>query len=153
MFIKCKKRRAIAVVSLFHLFVGGCATTTTPNTSDAERRSAVQLDRTKWESVARERADARWEHISAKRFKEAFAMYTDASRRDISPDHLARDIRNIRALSGKVDTVACDADKCDVRVNVTLVIRIPRVGNKQQTVPMTEVWIPEAGEMRLIRPQ
>ncbi len=128
--------------------IAGCAT----KSPEPSAPPPLVFDKAKWEALARERVDARWQHIEKKDFEPAFKMYTEASKKDATFQLLALNIRNMRAIAGKADTIECSPEKCDVKVNVTLVIRIPRVGNKQQIVPFQEVWVPENGSLYLIRP-
>jgi hypothetical protein len=130
------------------LAIAACASA--PPTPSAP--AVLAFDKEKWETLVRERADARWKHIEKKDFEPAFDFYTAASKKDLTYQTLALNIKNMRAVTGKADTVECTPEKCDVKVNVTLTVRIPRVGNKQQIVPFQEVWIPENGSLYLIRP-
>jgi hypothetical protein len=133
------------IASIASLWIAGCATKPTAP-SLAENKAY-------WQEQAMQRANLRWAHIRAKRYGEAYAMYTQASRKDFTPEMLARTIQNIRANDGKVDRAECTDEKCEVWVNVELTFKIPRVGNKQQIVPFAEQWVPEEGEIRLLRPQ
>jgi hypothetical protein len=130
------------------LVIAACAST--PPAPSAP--PVLTFDKEKWEALVRERVDARWKHIEKKDFEPAFSFYTAASRKDLTYQTLALNVRNMRAVTGKADTVECTPEKCDVKVNVTLTVRIPRVGNKQQIVPFQEVWVPENGSLYLIRP-
>jgi hypothetical protein len=148
--IKALARRAKKYALCFALPLAIAACASAPPTPSAP--AALIFDKEKWEALVRERVDARWQYIEKKDFEPAFAFYTAASRKDLTYQTLALNIRNMRAVTGKADTVECTPEKCDVKVNVTLTVRIPRVGNKQQTVPFQEVWIPENGSLYLIRP-
>jgi hypothetical protein len=148
-FHKCNldrlKKRALCAAVLFSM--AGCASTQRPI-----EPVPLTFDKAKWEALARERADARWQFIEKKDFEPAFNFYTAASRKDATYQLLGLNVRNMRAVTGKADTIECTPEKCDVKVNVIITIRIPRVGNKQQTVPFNEVWVPEKGSLYLIRP-
>jgi hypothetical protein len=114
---------------------------------------ALKDDPQFWQTKVTQLANERWALIAAKDFDKAFAMYTEASRKDFTPGMLRAQIVRIRALSGAVDQVECGTDYCEVTVNVVINLRIPRVGNKQQTAPFKERWVVESGQMRLLRPE
>lgn len=127
------------------VLVSGCASTPTTVVPTLKDGKAF------WEARALERANTRWEHIVAKDFDKAFNMYTTTSRKAFSPELLRRTIAHTKMIDGKVDRVVCGDESCEVWVNTTLIISIPRVGNKQQIVPFREQWVVEDNEIRLLR--
>jgi hypothetical protein len=140
-----KEMRVCALVvlaSAVSAFGVGCSTA--PSLKD---------DPQAWQAKTLQRANERWALIAAKEFDKAFAMYTEASRKDFTPAMLRAQIARIRALSGSVEQVECNAEYCEATVNVVINLRIPRVGNKQQTAPFKERWVVESGELRLLRPE
>ncbi len=150
---------ACLAVSWISLVVAGCATTSGGGAEVGKPVVAPvpitavskPFDKAEWEKLATERANARWALIAEKKFEEAFAFYTDASARDASPAVLGVNMRNMRALGGKVESADCSPTQCEVSVGVTVLFPIPRVGNKQQIIPFKEIWTPEKGTLRLIR--
>lgn len=135
----------LLAATLLGLFLTGCATVGTPSAPP------LVFDKATWENLAKARADERWRLIQEKKFDEAFAFFTEASQKNFSSQALAVGIRNMRFTGGKAEEATCTAEKCEVTVNVSITVRIPRVGNKQQVVPFKEVWIPEKGSLYLIR--
>jgi hypothetical protein len=140
----------ILLCGLTSIFLIGCVAS--PEKA-AQSESSMTFDKQGWEKLAMQRADERWRLVSEKKFDEAFAMYTEASRINVNAAWLAAGIRNMRALGGKSEKAECTPEKCIVSVNVTISFRIPRVGNKQQIVPFNEIWMPEKGALYLIREQ
>jgi hypothetical protein len=142
-----------AVAAVAAALLGGCATS--PNEGDATEASAPSLreNRAVWEQRARDRANERWAHIKEKRFDKAHTYFTAASSKGFTPEMLSINIQNLRASEGAVDRVECTDEKCEVWVNVSITLRIPRVGNKQQLVPLREDWVIEKNEFHLLRRQ
>lgn len=140
------KLRFTALLLLLSAFLSGCAT---PGSSQSGE--VLAYDKTKWESLAVARADERWRLIGEKKFDQAFEYFTVASRRDVTSTVVATQARNLRVESAKADSAVCTPEQCEVTINLTVNLRIPRVGNKQQTFPFKEYWAPEAGTLRLIR--
>lgn len=131
----------LGVATLF----GGCATVGAPSVPE------LVFEKAGWETLAKARADERWRLIQDKKYEEALALYTESSRKNFSALALATGVRNMRVIGGKAEEAVCSAEKCEVTVNLTISMRIPRVGNKQQVVPFKEVWVPEKGGLYLIR--
>ncbi len=113
--------------------------------------STIKEDPKFWQKRAVERANQRWAHIRAKEYEKAFAMYTQVSQKDFSPEILGRQIAQTRMSNGVAESAECKEEACEVTVNIDITIHIPRVGNKQQTVPFKEQWVVESGEIRLLR--
>jgi uncharacterized protein YceK len=144
----------IAITLIVAVLVGGCATL---SSGDAAKEDAsgpnLMQNRAIWEQRSRDRANERWTHIKEKRFEKAHAYFTAASSKGFTPEMLSINIQNLRASEGTVDRVECTEEKCEVWVNVSITIRIPRVGNKQQLVPLREDWVIEKNEFHLLRRQ
>jgi hypothetical protein len=140
----------VAMAGLATALLVGCASG--PEKAP-ELKPPPVFDKVVWEAMAIQRANERWRLIQQKNYAEAFAYYTAASRKDVTPANLETNIRNMRASAGNAVAADCNPEKCTVSVDTTVSIRIPRVGNKQQTVPFPEVWVPENGSLYLIRPQ
>jgi hypothetical protein len=139
-----------ALASIGAVLAAGCASTAEKT---LELKPPPAFDKPVWEALAVQRANERWQLIQQQKLPPAFEYYTAASRRDVTVANLEANIRNMRASAGKAVSAECAPDQCTVTVDTTVTIRIPRVGNKQQTVPFTEVWVPENGSLYLIRPQ
>jgi hypothetical protein len=135
-------------------FVGGCASSGGASGTDSQASgNGLMANPALWEANVRERANLRWAHIRNDRFAEALDFYTEASKQGFTAEMVAITKRNISASDGVVDRVECSAEKCEVWVNVTITLRIPRVGNKQQITPLREDWIIEKGAFHLLRPR
>jgi hypothetical protein len=130
----------LALVLLGGTLLAGCATTRSP-----------ELDSKHWEARAMDRATQRWTFVNNKQYDKAYEFFTDASKKGYSVLDFATQVRQLRSTDAKVKSASCLADVCEVVTDVTLTISIPRVGNKQQVLPMPEQWRIENGEIRLIR--
>lgn len=112
---------------------------------------SASLKSEQWPVTAKARAEARWGVIAKGDYDGAMAYFTTASAKDYTPKTLAAVWQPLRPTGGVAQGVNCDETGCDVTVNVSMSVRLPRVGFKQQIVPLVERWVPENGEMRLIR--
>ncbi len=137
------------------MLVVGCATLQRGDGASAKDAPGPNLkeNRALWEQRSRARANERWALIKEKRFEQAHAYFSPASAQGFTPEMLSINIRNLNASEGTVDRVECTEEKCEVWVNVSITLRIPRVGNKQQLVPLREDWVIEKNEFHLLRRQ
>jgi len=121
--------RVLATVGV--LALAGCATTpsgggtTAPASPDALRATVA------------ERAGARWDAIVKNDLDRAYTYLSPASREAISLEKYKATARVRDFREGKVDSVACEADACSVRVLVTY--DHPKM--KGITTPVVESWI------------
>lgn len=143
--------KAISLVSLLFLVLVSILLSACTTAPPAKVMPSIKEDPKFWEKRAMERANQRWVHIRAREFEQAFAMYTQASQKDFSAEMLSRQITQTRMSNGIAESAECKEEVCEVTVNIEITMRIPRVGNKQQTVPFKEQWMVEAGEIRLLR--
>jgi hypothetical protein len=143
--------KAISLVLLLFLVFVSISLSACTTAPPAKAMPSIKEDPKFWEKRTMERANQRWAHIRAKEFEQAFAMYTQTSQKDFSAEMLSRQIAQTRMSNGIAESVECNEEVCEVTVNIEITMRIPRVGNKQQTVPFKEQWIVEAGEIRLLR--
>ncbi len=111
----------------------------------------IEEDSAYWEAKAKAAAEQRWFQIAADNYDAAYAAFTEASKVAYTSSDLRSHWGQFRPRGGTVDSVKCSQELCTVRVLVSLSVRIPRVGLKQQQVPFIEGWIVEGGDMRLIR--
>lgn len=111
----------------------------------------MEEDSAYWEAKAKVAAEQRWSQIAADNYDAAHAAFTEASKVAYTPSDLRSHWGQFRPQGGTVDSVKCSQELCTVRVLVSLSVRIPRVGFKQQRVPFVERWILEKGNLHLIR--
>jgi hypothetical protein len=104
-----------------------------------------------WETRVVERANQRWAHVRAGEFAKAHALYTEASRRNFTAADFERQIKQTQMNDGVAESAECTVEFCEVALSVKLTLRIPRVGNKQQTAPFRERWVIENGDIYLLR--
>jgi hypothetical protein len=124
----------------------GCATAAEP------AKSASLPSSENWTSLVKARAEARWAALGKNDYDGAFAYFTEASQKGYDSSTLRAAWARLRPTGGTVgETPTCDKDGCVVIVNADLTISIPRVGFKQQTVPMVERWVVEKSDFYLIR--
>ena len=113
------------------LALAGCAgapsgTGSTPLATPESVRAAVAA-----------RAGDRWDAIVKNELDRAYAFLSPGSRATISLEKYKTTARRRDFREGKVDSVACEADACSVRVLVTY--DHPKM--KGITTPIMESWI------------
>jgi hypothetical protein len=117
------------------------------------KKAAIPFEKGQWEKLVSARSQLYWDAMAARKYSEAFAMFTEASRLGLTVENLANTAR-IRGVSqGKVSEANCSPEKCVVTVLQTLRFSVVRVGNTPQTVPLDETWVWENGDFHLLRPQ
>ena len=135
----------VAAVSV--LTLSGCA-----NTPEVKQVSALPDDPSLWAPLVVKRAEARWQLMSEGKYEAAFAYFTDASKKDADADMLRSVWSKFRPEGAVAEVPACSKDEgCLITMMVKMTISIPRVGFRQQIVPMVERWMPEKGDFSLIR--
>ena len=140
-------RLAALVAAVSALTLIGCASS--PETKQAP---ALPEDPALWASLVAKRAQARWQLISEGKYETAFGYFTEASRKESDADALRAVWSKLRPEGAVAEPPACSKEEgCLVTMMVKMTISIPRVGFRQQIVPMVERWMPEKGDFSLIR--
>jgi len=106
--------------------VGGCATTTAPD------RPA--------EEVVKARAQARWDAVVKEDYGTAYGYLGPGSRAVNSLDTYKASINRGFYKSGQVESVTCEAEKCEVQVRVEYEYKGSRI-----KTPLGETWIKQQG--------
>ncbi len=135
------------VAAVSALTLSGCA-----STPEAKQASALPEDPSLWAPLVVKRAEARWQLMSEGKYEAAFGYFTEASKKDADADMLRTVWSKFRPEGAAAEPPACSKDEgCLVTMMVKMMISIPRVGFRQQIVPMVERWMPEKGDFSLIR--
>lgn len=105
-----------------------------------------------WPALAKARAEARWAAMAKNDYDGAFAYFTEVSRKSYDASMLRTAWSRLSPKGGSVsEPPVCDQGGCFVTVQADLTVSIPRVGFKQQIVPMMERWVAENDDFYLIR--
>ena len=88
------------------------------------------------------RAEARWDAMVKDDLDTAYGYMSPASRQVTSLDKYKANTRRGAFREAKIDSVACEADACTVRLFVTY--DHPRM--KGITTPIVESWIIDGGQ-------
>ena len=135
----------LAVASVLVTFLSGCASAPgSPATASSTSPEALQ-------ARAVQRSTDRWKALLDKRYDDAFAFYSPASRRGQSASDFSAAMQRMGYLAARVEGAVCKEDTCTVHSSVTLSVAVPRVGARPQTVPVEETWVVGDGEVWLIR--
>ena len=135
------------VAAISALTLSGCA-----NTPEAKQAPALPEDPSLWAPLVVKRAEARWQLMSEGKYEAAFGYFTDASKKDADADTLRAVWSKFRPEGAVAEPPTCSKEEgCLVTMMVKMMISIPRVGFRQQIVPMVERWMPEKGDFSLIR--
>ena len=135
----------VAAVSV--LTLSGCA-----NTPEVKQVPALPDDPSLWAPLVVKRAEARWQLMSEGKYEAAIAYFPDASKKDADADMLRAVWSKFKPEGAVAEPPACSKDDgCLITMMVKMTISIPRVGFRQQIVPMVERWMPEKGDFSLIR--
>ncbi len=92
-----------------------------------------------------ERAQARWDHMIARDFAEAWAYYTPGYRQTTSAEEFAATVRGrpVRWEEATVVAHNCEGDRCEVLVEVSY--RVPQapsgLSDARGRRDLTETWI------------
>ena len=132
------------VLALFSsITLGGCATGTATH---AEKAPVIDVQKR-----AIERSTTRWKALTDKRFDEAFAFLSDASKIGTSAGEYGAAMQRMGYTNATVDSAICEEGVCTVKSIITLPIFVRGVGGRAQTLPVEERWIVNNGELWLIR--
>ena len=136
-----------AVFALSALTLGGCA-----GVPEGKPAATLPEDPSLWAPLVVKRAEARWQLMSEGKYEAAFGYFTDASKKDADADTLRAVWSKFRPADAVAEPPTCSKEEgCLVTMMVKMMISIPRVGFRQQIVPMVERWMPEKGDFSLIR--
>lgn len=99
------------------------------------------------EEIVRERAQARLDRLMAHDVEGAYQFTTPGYRETTSADIFALRVAGVpNWTAAKVDTVACEAEVCHVRTQVSYMIQSMQMEN---TRPLDEKWLKLDGEWYL----
>jgi predicted small secreted protein len=98
-----------------------------------------------------ERSTARWKALTDKRFSEAFAFLSEASKVGLTPAEYEASMKRLGYISSSLESANCDDSICTVKTIVMIPIFVRGVGARPQNVPVEEQWILNNGELWLIR--
>ena len=135
--------RPIALALLVSIALGGCAAGTATLT---EKAPVVDVQKR-----AIERSTARWKALIDKRFDEAFAYLSDASKIGTNAGEYGAAMQRMGYTKATVDSALCEEGVCTVKSTITLPVFVRAVGGRAQTLPVEERWIVNNGELWLIR--
>ena len=130
-------------VSITICALSGCATDSSV--------AAVKIARFDMQKRAVERSAARWKALTDKRFDEAFAFLSDASKVGTNASEYGAAMQRMGYLNATADSASCAEGACTVKSTITLPVYIRNVGSRSQTLPIEERWIVNNGELWLIR--
>lgn len=140
-------RLAALVAAVSALTLNGCASAPEPKLVPA-----LPEDPSLWAPLVVKRAEARWQLMSEGKYEAAFVYFTEASKKDVDAETLRAVWSKFRPAGAVAEPPTCSKEEgCLVTVMVKMTISIPRVGFRQQIVPMVERWLPEKGDFSLIR--
>ncbi|MDR2153686.1 MAG: DUF4864 domain-containing protein [Burkholderiaceae bacterium] len=99
------------------------------------------------EQVVRERAQARWAALLKGDFEHAWS-YTQPGFRALikQNDYRHRFGGGARWKEVQVHNVTCEAERCTVSLNMSVITMIPSFHNKEITTSMDETWVREDGQ-------
>jgi hypothetical protein len=117
--------------------LAGCATSP-PATVAAPAPASPEAR----QALVAKRAAARWEAMVKDDLDAAYAYMSPGSRDATSLEKYKANTRRGAFREGRIDTVTCDGDACQVRVYVTY--DHPKM--KGITTPVVESWIIDGGQ-------
>lgn len=135
--------RSFMLVLLASMALGGCAVGTA---TVAEKAPVVDVQKR-----VIERSSARWKALIDKRFDEAFAFLSDASKIGTNAGEYSAAMQRMGYTKAIVESAVCEEGVCTVKSTITLPIFVRGVGARVQTLPVEERWIVNNGELWLIR--
>lgn len=138
--------KTIALATM--VFIVACAPTnsTKPAGTVAEVPTGTKGSET---ATVAERALARWQHIIASRFAEAYALLSPGYRQTISQSEYEMAIRN-RPLrwtdASYMDKSCTSEDLCTVKIMLNFEVQMPSVGIVKSQDVLEEKWIRSEGQ-------
>lgn len=139
------KTIALATIAL----VVACAPKTTTKPTSSASGEVVSAAQTGENSPVGERAVARWQHIIAGRFAEAYALLSPGYRQTITQPDYEMAIRN-RPLrwtdASYMDQSCTSEDLCTVKIMLNFEVQMPSVGTVKSQDVLEEKWIRSEGQ-------
>jgi hypothetical protein len=123
------------------LLVFGCATVPQSMTDDVQR----------WEKRVSDRAEQRWVDAIAGRTQAAFALYSKSSRVDYPESMVKRHVDSLRATGAKVVSAKCSEKSCNVTLEISVQVAVPRISARAFPIPAQERWVLEDGDVYFVR--
>lgn len=139
------KTLALATIAL----VVACAPSTSTKPSSADSNAVVGGDQGGQSSPVGERAVARWQHIIAGRFADAYALLSPGYRQTISQPDYEMAIRNrpLRWTDASYMDQSCTSDDlCTVKIMLNFEVQMPSVGVVKSQDVLEEKWIRSEGD-------
>ncbi|TAG49437.1 MAG: hypothetical protein EAZ30_03290 [Betaproteobacteria bacterium] len=147
-------KNAVLALLLGAAFLNGCQTSPT---ADRKTEQAAEVARLKALSpealanVAMAAADKRWQQLVAGEYKAAFESFTAASKVGIDSDFLLGYVTNLNAKGAKSRSAKCEAARCEVKMDLTVNIKIPKIAPRLMEIPHREVWVLDDTGLKMIR--
>lgn len=130
--------------------LAGCqsgGTTRPAATGGAADRGAAASARV--EDLVSARATERWQLLVASKFAEAYEYLSPGYRDvvDFAEYDKQLQARQIRWIDARATDAECAAEKCQVRIQMNYVVRVPTlgVGEVPVTTTLTETWLASEG--------
>ena len=137
--------RVLATVGLIAL--AGCATTPQgPSGASGTTSTAVPATPAAREALVAQRAKARWDAMVKDDLDTAYGYLSPGSKQLISLEKFKANTRRGAFRDGKVESVTCEDDACQVKVLLTY--DHPKM--KGITTPVLESWIVDGGQAWLV---
>jgi hypothetical protein len=134
--------RVLATVGMIALAGCAAAPATAPSGPAAQASTSPQAR----QSLVEQRAASRWDAMVKDDLDTAYGYLSPGSKQMISLEKFKANTRRRAFRAGKVDTVTCEDDACQVRVLVTY--DHPKM--KGITTPLIESWIVDGGQAWLV---
>jgi len=98
------------------------------------------------EQAVQQRAELRWRNLMTKNWSGAYELLAPSYRKIHDLEHYRSSFRgDAKWLGSKVLSVACEAEKCTVRVELTVSMPFARKAGDTLSTVFDEVWLAEAG--------
>lgn len=134
--------RVLATVGL--VVIAGCAST--PQAPSAGAGGASASTPAAREALVAQRAKGRWDAMVKDDLDTAYGYFSPGSKELISLEKFKANTRRGAFREGKVESVKCEDDACQVKVMVTY--DHPKM--KGITTPILESWIIDGGQAWLV---
>lgn len=130
--------------------LSGCATQ--PRDAQLSERVPDGAPQAEVERIVGAAAQRRWTLLAEKRYADAFAYFTEASKTGIGPEFLDNYMRGMDARHAVVKATQCDNDACQVTFELTIGLKVPNIPVRLVEVPLRERWVVSEGYPKLVRP-
>jgi hypothetical protein len=99
------------------------------------------------EQIVGERAAARWQSLMQGKFEESYKMLEPTYRKNNTfAQYDAATGKALQWVGAEVFRVKCEAEKCDVRLSISVKSPIPNRFNGNITNTVDEVWMRDGGQ-------